>query len=154
MLQSLRMSKRKFAFIIFFFNIFYGMCSTKEKNIFLQYSSHLLTSSAVGNISRYFRRNPCMDFFHHSNFCLILEENGISGMVGSLVEEWSVTLSNQAQAHSAAFPHLYGLVLRHLWTVALLALLSEKTPLNISIVGCILKYLTLQLHHSIPDCRS
>lgn len=50
-----------------------------------------------------------MDFFRHSKFCLILEENGISGTVASFVEEGSVTLSNQAQARSAAFPHLYGL---------------------------------------------
>lgn len=57
-----------------------------------------------------------------------------------------MTLSNQAQAHSAAFPHLYGLVVRSLWTVALLAVLSEekKNSPNISkhVGGCIPKYLT------------
>lgn len=115
------------------------MCSTKRK-IFLQYSSHLLTSSVVVNISRYFRRNPCIDFFHHSDFCIILEEDGNSGMIASLVEELSGTVSNQPQAHSATFPHLYNLVLRPLWIVTLLAVLNEKTNVNISTVGCSLKY--------------
>lgn len=111
--------------LLSFFNIFYGMCSTKRK-IFLQYSSHLLTSSIVVNISRYFRRNPCIDFFHHSDFCIILEEDGNSGMIASLVEELSGTVSNQPQAHSATFPHLYNPVLRPLWIVTLLAVLNEK----------------------------
>lgn len=48
------------------------------------------------------------------------------------------TLSNQAQAPNADFPHLYGLVLRCHWTVAPLVLLSEKTPPNRNRVGCIM----------------
>lgn len=48
---------------------FYVICSSKEKKkpTLLHYYSHLLSTSAVGNISKYFRRNPCVDIFHRSN---------------------------------------------------------------------------------------